>query len=295
MKTPVQLGNPQEFGPIEVWPLLAHRPSAGHWGWGLSALTVGEVLEPDPNLLQITNKGPIPVFLPMGFLIGGLNQSRMVAEDLVIPAGAHMEIPAFCVEVGRFGDGQASRPAGRAPVSVMAAGGWQRETSDRQGAVWAAVNRHEQRSGPRSTHSLEQVMVEDRRTRTTQRRVEESVEIDFQVAADQIGIVATAGGEPVVMEMFGSNSLAGAYAADLIRGLAFDVDGYDPFPCTLGRVLGFLNEAREVKFQASRHDSGATSIRGTLGRVDLHGIWVEKRTYVHVAAVNTRHPVLQRL
>jgi len=102
MTTAVALGMPQEFGPIEVWPLHSHGATLTGFSGGLGSLDLSEAVEPDPNLLSATNKGSEAVFLPMGFLIGGLQQSRMTAEDLVIPAGLSIEIPVMCVEVGRW-------------------------------------------------------------------------------------------------------------------------------------------------------------------------------------------------
>jgi len=154
MTTFVLLSEPQEFGPIEVWPLHAPQQRLTGMTWGLENLDITEVFDPDPNLLHVTNGGTEPVFVPMGFLIGGLKQTRMVAEDLVIPAGVGMEIPVLCVEVGRFGATQGVWSAGRAPLSVLTAGAWQSEPSVRQGAVWESVRRQERRSGPRPTHTL---------------------------------------------------------------------------------------------------------------------------------------------
>jgi len=292
MTTQVALGRPQEFGPIEVWPLHSHGATLTGFIGGLGSLNVSEAIEPDPNLLLATNKGSESVFLPMGFLIGGLQQSRMIAEDLVIPIGLSIEIPVMCVEVGRFSNCEASRAAGRAPLSVMNAGLQATDVGRNQEEVWASVRSLEHRSGRRPTHSLEQVMVEDRKNREDQRRIDEQVTREFQALPHQIGFVATAGGEPIVMEMFGSADLAREYIPDLIRGLAFDIDGYEPFPSTPERVMDFLSDARAVKFQCSPQPSGANRIQGANGRVSLQGIWVESRTYIHVMATNSRHPVM---
>lgn len=286
------LGSPQEFGPIEVWPLLTAQQRVRGWGSGLEYLEVGEALEPDPNTLHVTNEGTQPVFLPMGFLIQGLQQSRMVAEDLLIPEETSIDVPVLCVEAGRFSDLQPPRAAGRAPVSVMAAGSWMAAPQDRQGSVWTSVSKQERRTGQRPTSSLAQVMTEDSRTEQLQTRVHEAVTARLEIESNQVGVVATAGGEPILMEMFGSPDLARAYVPDLIRGMAFDVDGYDPFPSTAARVLDFLNDARAVKFACAPQPSGATKIHGAHGRVQLHGIWFGARTYVHVMATNSRHPIL---
>lgn len=293
MTTAVRLGDPQEFGPIEVWPLHAPQQRLTGVSWGLETLEVTEALDPDPNLLHVTNAGSDPVFLPMGFLMGGIQQTRMIAEDLVIPFGVGREIPVLCVEAGRFGAMQDAWAAGRAPLSVMTAGSCLAEPYSRQEAVWESVRHQENRSGLRPTHSLEDVMTVDRRTQATQRQVDEAVTKTFTAADDQTGIVATAGGQPILMEMFGDTNLLRAYSPDLIRAIAFDVDGYEPFPCTPERILDFLNDMSKVKFQCTSKRGSGTQINGAHGRVQLHGLWVGKRTYVHVMATNSRHPVMQ--
>lgn len=293
MTTQIALGGPQEFGPIEAWPLLQRRESLTGFIGGLGNLEVSEAIEPDPNLLFATNRGSEAVFLPMGFLIGGLQQSRMIAEDLVIPAGLSIEFPVMCVEVGRFSNCEASRAAGRAPLSVMNAGLQRADVGGRQQAVWASVRNHEHRSGQRHTHSLEQIMVEDRRDREAQRRIDDQVTREFQALPHQIGLVATVGGEPIVMEMFGSPDLARTYIPDLIRGIAFDVDGYEPFPSTPERILEFLNLSREVRFTQTQQTTGTTKVHGTKDRIDLHGTWIEDRKYIHVMALNRAHSIFQ--
>jgi len=136
-------------------------------------------------------------------------------------------------------------------------------------------------------------MTEDRRSNDTQRRIDEAVTRTHATTEDQIGIVATVGGEPLVMEIFGSPDLAEAHTPDMIRAIAFDVDGYDPFPSTPEQILNFLDIVRDVTFQRTPRESGTTSISGSHQHIDLRGIWSKDRQYIHAIALNRAHPVLQ--
>ena len=297
MITSLKLGIPVEFGPIEMWPVTPRlsvepRPWAGY-----EALRVDEAPEPDPGRLWAQNDGQTPVFLPVGFLIGGLQQSRMLLEDLFIGVGEDFEIPVACVEAGRFSGRQASRQAGRAPVSVLAA------TFDstsgplprgrRQTAVWDAVMRQERRSGTRPTHSLEQVMQEDLRGPTVQRRIAAEIEHRFTPDANQIGAVIAVSGAPLLMETFESPALASHLLTDLLRSVAFDVDYAHPFPSTPDTIKDFVRQARRTSFDVEQRTSGSFLQSGSNDRVSIHGTWRSPKDCLHLLAINHQHPILQ--
>lgn len=295
----IALGRPQVFGPIEVWPLHAPRQTPQDWGWGLSNLEVGEALIPVPSVLHLANAGAAPVFLPVGFLIGGLRQSRMVAEDVVLRAGESREIPVLCVEAGRFHAPESAHEAGRAPLSVMLAGlvathgAPGAPQQNRQASVWDSVSRHEQRSGTRPTHSLTQVMAEDGTQRVTQQCVEADLRERLNLHPEQVGVIAAVAGQPLVMETFGSPTLAKAHIADMIRGLAFDADGL-----ALGRssprdILEFVDQARSPEIRSTPETSGALTISGLDDNVLVHGISSGPLEQLHLMAVNRHHPLLQ--
>lgn len=300
MTTLIALGQPQVFGPIEVWPLHASHQTPQDWGWGLGDLEVGEALSPVPNVLHLANVGTAPVFLPVGFLIGGLRQSRMVAEDVVLRAGESREISVLCVEAGRFHAPEAAQEAGRAPLSVMLAGlvathsgATGAPQQNRQASVWDSVSRHEQRSGTRPTHSLTQVMAEDGTQRVTQQCVEADLRERLNLHPEQVGVIAAVAGQPLVMETFGSPTLAKAHIADMIRGLAFDADGL-----ALGRssprdVFEFAERVGTTRLRATIQPSGTLAINGLDDSMLIHGISAGPHEHLHLMTVNRHHPLLQ--
>lgn len=299
MTTLIALGQPQVFGPIEVWPLHAPHQTPQDWGWGLGNLEVAEALIPVPNVLHLANAGAAPVFLPVGFLIEGLRQSRMVAEDVVLRGGESREISVLCVEAGRFHAPEAAQGAGRAPLSVMLAaldathGAPGAPRQNRQASVWDSVSRHEQRSGTRPTHSLTQVMAEDGTQRVTQQCVEADLRERLNLHPEQVGVIAAVAGQPLIMETFGSPTLAKAHIADMIRGLAFDADGLELGRSSSRNILEFVEQARSPKIRATLQPSGTLTISGLDDNVLVHGISPEPHEPLHLMAVNRHHPLLE--
>lgn len=299
MTTLIALGHPQVFGPIEVWPLHASHQTPQDWGWGLGNLEVSEALIPVPSVLHVANAGAAPVFLPVGFLIGGLRQSRMVAEDVVLRAGESREIPVLCVEAGRFHAAEVAQEAGRAPLSVMLAGLVASDGApgapqqNRQASVWDSVSRHEQRSGARPTHSLTQVMAEDGTRRVTQQCVEADLRERLNLHPEQVGVIAAVAGQPLVMETFGSPTLAKAHIADMIRGLAFDADGLELGRSAYRNILEFVEQAGTPEIRSTLQPSGTLTIGGLDDNLFVHGISSEPHQPLHLMAVNRHHPLLQ--
>jgi hypothetical protein len=297
MTIALNLGAPIEFGPIEMWPLTRKSGQTPNVVAGAAVLAVEESSDPDPGTLHVANHGETPVFLPLGYLFGGLQQSRMLVEDLLIGAGEEFEIPVACVEAGRFSDRQQSRPAGRVPVSVLAAAlqpeRHTRNVGGRQAAVWDAVTQQERRSGSRPTHSLEQVMREDLQRPTVQRQIAEEIDRRFPPTDSQVGMVIAVCGELLLLEVFESADIGERLLGDLLRSIAFDVDHADPFPCTPEQVKDFLKQARNTPFEAHGNSSGSYRLSGSRGDMSIHGTWLSPQECLHLFALNHNHQVLE--
>lgn len=297
MTTTFTLGTPIEFGPIEMWPLIHHSPREQAALGAVDHLSVDEAPEPDPGSLRVANRGQDPVFLPIGSLFGGLQQSRMLLEDLYIGAGEAFEIPVACVEAGRFSNRQASRMAGRAPLSVVIAGmprtGRPQDRGRRQTQVWDAVSRQEGRSGTRPTHSLEQVMQEDLSGPTTQGKIAAQINERFAPRADQVGAVVAVQGQPLAMEVFNTPRLVRDALGDLLKGIAFDVDLASPFPATQDTIKHFIREVRRTPFEAKGSLEETYRLSGATDAISIHGTWLNPGECLHLLAINHSHPILQ--
>ncbi len=163
----------------------------------------------------------------------------------------------------------------------------------RQTAVWDAVTRQERRSGTRPTHSLEQVMQEDLRGPTIQRRIATEIEHRFVPGADQIGAVLAVSGVPLAMETFESPALASHLLTDLLRGVAFDVDYAHAFPSTPDSIKDFVRQARRASFDVEHKASGKFLLSGSNDHTTIHGTWRSPKDCLHLLAINHQHPVLE--
>ena len=159
--------------------------------------------------------------------------------------------------------------------------------------MWEAVARQERRSGTRPTHSLEQVMQEDLRGSTVQRRIAAEIEHRFAPGADQIGAVLAVSGVPLVMETFESPALASHLLTDLLRGVAFDVDYAHPFPSTPDSIRDFVRQGRRTSFDIEHKASGSLLLRGSNDHMSIHGPWRSPKDCLHLLAINHQHPVLE--
>ncbi|MDQ0617351.1 ARPP-1 family domain-containing protein [Arthrobacter globiformis] len=108
--------------------------------------------------LTVTNNGPNPALLLEGELLEGGQQHRTCVRDVVLGPGETRDIDTFCVEAGRWEEGQSShrRQARRAPLNVRAelTGVSSERGSNRQGRIWERVNRFDNARGASATSSL---------------------------------------------------------------------------------------------------------------------------------------------
>jgi hypothetical protein len=91
------------------------------------------------NTLQVQNTSKDTIYLMQGEVMVGGQQDRMLAQDLLVPPGATMDIGAFCVEQGRWsengGGQQFGGTAGVVSQNVRKAAAISREQQD----VWEQV------------------------------------------------------------------------------------------------------------------------------------------------------------
>lgn len=292
--------HPTWFGPIEAWPLVASVASEAALQPDLSTLLVREASPPSPQLLRGANGGPMSVLLPAGLLVGGLRQDRMIAQDVLIPAGSEVGFSAICVEAGRFGREMPSRYVGRAPLRVLLAGLDQREprsvaetsVRSRQAEVWRSVSDLEHRSGVRPTHSLNRVMQEDLSSRLPQMSIGEAVSAGYKAVRGQTGLVLAVEGRPLVMEFFASERLAGSYLPDLTRALAFDVEGAARRSSPRARISDFISRVQSAVQGIPRLQSGPGGMPGT-AELDIFGTSDPSHGPIHMMAIDRGHPILQ--
>jgi hypothetical protein len=199
-------------------------------------------------------------------MLRGGKQDRIIAQDLVIPARAKIEVAVYCVEHGRWAHaaGAPARfTAGRSMAGAgvrRAAGGGGGGGGGGQGAVWSEVADSQERlKAPSETGAL--------------RSVHDSKEVQQQAAPYQRaladlcrehpkanGVVVVVDGEILAADLFGSPALFRQLWPQLLEAYAIDAlehetihggrIGHQP-----GRVIpaGWLvNTAKDAEGQPGR-------------------------------------------
>lgn len=191
------------------------------------ACTVREVGEGGSvNTLKISNSGTKPIFCMAGDLVLGGQQDRILAESLVVEAGAKdQDIPVFCVEHGRWqtqdkdGDHAKARTflndgeRGQVDLNVKKAA----LESRNQGAVWNEVARNNSKlavAGQTQSGTF-RATYDDETTRT-------KIERNFTAAQKLlgkgvVGFAVVCKGELVAMDVFESSELCAKLSNKLLR------------------------------------------------------------------------------
>lgn len=90
------------------------------------------------NTLLLRNHGDRPVFILAGEILAGAKQDRILQQDVVLPTGGKsVQVPAFCVEHGRWKEQSAAfyTEKASAPIAVRRAA----QASKDQSVVWEEV------------------------------------------------------------------------------------------------------------------------------------------------------------
>ncbi len=119
-------------------------------------IEVSELKDSQVNFARVRSKAKVPVFGMAGEMLTGGKQDRILADDLIVPAGAELVVPVFCVEHGRWvvasDDGKFAAGKSLAPASIR------RAKAAGQTAVWESVARSQEALGaPSPTGSLRSV------------------------------------------------------------------------------------------------------------------------------------------
>ncbi|MDQ4489042.1 hypothetical protein RBS60_02380 [Sinomonas sp. ASV486] len=224
----VGIGRP--LGPFTIFPVWPETPGSLGLSTGAHAkLQVTELAGgPQVNRLAVRNAGPKAALLVEGELLEGGHQHRVAAESLVLAPGEQADVPAFCVEQGRWGgpSTQHGRRARRAPLHVRAelAGlsGLAESTGDGlrplrpadQGRVWQRVDRFS--GGVSATGSLVEAF--DGFDSASPRSTTEGP----APLEGQRGVVVGVAGRALTLELFGTSALFARHWEQFADSLRFE-------------------------------------------------------------------------
>jgi hypothetical protein len=319
MKVPqLHIGAGSRLGPLSIFPVW----TSGSGSLGISTGTHADVavteLASGPQVarLTVTNNGPHPALLLEGELLEGGQQHRTCARDVVLGSGETRDIDTFCVEAGRWEAGETShrRQARRAPLNVwseLANGPDGQRGGNRQGRIWERVSRFDAARGASVTNSLLDHMDLFKEGRKVRNRFDAA---DAPAALEgQRGVVIGLGQQPLLLEVFGTNTLFRRHYRQLIDSALLDLELLSPQALASGPMPGqrardFAAHVQAMDFGTFDGGAAAVEVRshGSLrsrnvsraaGTVSAAGIAVElpnrRPQLAHLTGWNTTHPLME--
>ncbi len=225
--------------------------------FGQKLVAIKEKEDETVNQLTLTNKSDRPMFLLAGEVIIGGKQDRIIGQNTIIAAQQTHVVPVFCVEHGRWSEGDTGRvfTSGQA----LAHGRLRAQASHSgQSQVWAEVSR--KNSGLKiqnATDTYRNVASQQARGLVRQEKA-----IDAAIAqltslerARMIGYVVALNGKIATVDMFNSPRLFRKLETKLVRSYvteSLDVPAAkDIKPTTVTDVQAFTSDADKAKEQPS--------------------------------------------
>ena len=209
------------------------------------------------NQLTLTNKSEKPMFLLAGEVILGGKQDRIIGQNTIIAANQTHVVPVFCVEHGRWSEGDTGRVF--ASSGALAHGRLRAQASfNGQSEVWAEVSKKNASLAIKNgTDTYRNIA-----TKQTKGLGYKEKEIDAAIAkvspadrANMIGFVVALNGKIATIDMFNSPRLYRKLEAKLVRSYlteAIDVvAAKDIKPPAVGDVKAFIADADKAKEQKS--------------------------------------------
>ncbi|WP_430297736.1 ARPP-1 family domain-containing protein [Sinomonas sp. B1-1] len=312
----LHIGIGRPFGPFTIFPVWSDTP--GNLGLTTGAHAQLQVTElatgPQVTRLTVANTGAKPALLIEGELLEGGHQHRVAAESRVVAPGERADVPAFCVEQGRWGGPTMAhgRRARRAPLHVRAElaglGGLAASTGDGhrplrpadQGRVWQRVGRFA--AGASATGSL--VEAYDGFDSAASRFDSASLRSTPGVFEGQRGVVVGLGGRALTLELFGTSTLFARHWEQFADALRFEAAhaqllGAQPTPGQAARdfVAGLATDPRRL-FAAPTTAHGAvasTPVRAAVGRYAYSGLAAQRAEgpaqFAHLSVWDATHPL----
>ncbi|GAA2199964.1 ARPP-1 family domain-containing protein [Sinomonas flava] len=312
----LHVGIGQQFGPFTIFPVWSDTP--GNLGLTTGAHAQLQVTElaagPQVNRLTVANTGAKPALLIEGELLEGGHQHRIAAESRILAPGEHADVPAFCVEEGRWGGPsiQHGRRARRAPLHVRAElaglGGLSGSTGDGvrtlraadQGRVWQRVGRFS--AGVSATGSL--VEAYDGFDTAASGFDSASLRSTPGVLEGQRGVVVGLGGRALTLELFGTSALFARHWEQFADALRFEAAHAELLAAqpTRGQgardfVAGLATDPRRL-FATPTTAHGAvasTPVRAAVGRYAYSGLAVQRAAgpaqFAHLSVWDATHPL----
>jgi hypothetical protein len=230
-------------------------------------VSIKEKQDESVNQLTLTNKATRPLFLLAGEVIIGGKQDRIIGANTIIAANTTQVVPVFCVEHGRWTEGETGREfsSGKALAHGRLRG---RASYEGQQEVWNEVSeKNNLRKTGNSTDTYRQVAQQQTTTLGKQEaRIKSALaQIPAADRADMIGYVIALDGKVATVDLFNSPKLFRKLEDKLVRSYlteSIDVvatkDNHAPTPA---EIKSFMAETDKAKEEPSYENAAASTVR----------------------------------
>lgn len=232
LTTQLTLGEPQVVGPLAVFPVFGPPPVLEYRAFSAAIEHGAFVKELDQgasvNRLLVGNPTDLALLLYEGEQVVGAQQDRAMDSNVLVGAGAEIEVPVSCVEAGRWDGSRSDEHFASAPhADDPSLRRIKRESALRsaeqglagrpaQGEVWDEVGSRLQRFGVDSQSSKFGDLFEQRRGEIG------ALADDIEARPDQVGALACVGGAPIALDVVGRPDVFAALHDRLVRGYSLD-------------------------------------------------------------------------
>lgn len=209
------------------------------------------------NQLTLTNKADKPMFLLAGEVIIGGKQDRIIGQNTIIASNQTHVVPVFCVEHGRWTEGDTGRVF--ASSGALAHGRLRAQASfNGQSEVWAEVSRKNGSLAIKNdTDTYRNIAAKQTKDLGYKEKQIDAVIAKVSPAdrANMIGFVVALNGKIATIDMFNSPRLYRKLETKLVRSYlteAIDVVAIkDIKPPQVADVKSFIADADKAKEQKS--------------------------------------------
>ncbi|MGQ7297895.1 ARPP-1 family domain-containing protein [Quadrisphaera sp. KR29] len=286
--TALHVGWAAQVGPVSLFPVWTGAPLRPRRRVVTTGGVVSEVDEllggPTVEALQVSNPRHRPLLLCEGTVLEGGWQTRAVAMSVLVEPGQTRVVPVACVEQGRWGGGTSHGGGTRRVLAATrgalhgvarGADGRARRTEghERQGEVWASVERVQQRFVRSATGSYAEVHAE------LQAHVAAAAARTRPVPA-QRGVIVGIGGHVVSMEVFEHPRLLELHWRSIVEAALMDAAGQPDVVTEAWRARSFARHAPA--------DAVAEDPRDADPYVDAYAL-LRDGEVVHLPAVSRTH------
>jgi hypothetical protein len=225
--------------------------------FGQKLVAIKEKEDETVNQLTLTNKSNRPMFLLAGEVIIGGKQDRIIGQNTIIAAQQTHVVPVFCVEHGRWQEGDTGRVF--ASSGALAHGRLRAQANFKgQSEVWAEVaSKNRALKSSNATDTYRTIAAKQVSTLgATEKRVDAAIaQVSPMDRARMIGYVVALNGKIATVDMFNAPRLFRKLETKLVRSYlteAIDVPAAkDLKQPTVADVKSFISDADKAKEQPS--------------------------------------------